>query len=50
MKKLQKRKLWAIMLTNGRLSTMIYDNKAELTQHIGTGEKVVRVEVREIRT
>ncbi len=50
MKKLQKRRLWAIMLTNGRLSTVINDNKGELQQHCGAGEKVVRVEVQEIRT
>ena len=49
-KKLQKRRMWAIMLTNGRLSTVINDNKGELQQHCGAGEKVVRVEVQEIRT
>ncbi len=50
MKKLQKRKMWAVLLPNGRLSTMIYDRKSELQQHCGAGEKVVRVEVREMRT
>ena len=47
-KKLQKRKLWAILLSNGRLSTIIRDHKDELTHICGSGEKVVRVEVREI--
>lgn len=49
MKKLQKRKLWAILKANGRLSTVIDDDKRELGKGCFPGETVVRVEIREIR-
>lgn len=51
MKKLQKRKAWAIMFANGRLSLTLWDRKRALERlrGCGSGEKIVKVEIRELR-